>query len=65
MAHEIDLETAEKKASQLNTLLYILKDVDFDQLDRQSASDLIELAASLSDPVSSWLIEENAQKRGL
>lgn len=62
MAHEIKLEVAEKKAFQLNTLLYVLRDMDFNDLDGQQISALVELASSLSDSVSSWLIEENAQR---
>ncbi|MCU6238636.1 hypothetical protein KWH75_16355 [Morganella morganii] len=63
MAHEIKLEVAEKKAFQLNTLLYVLRDMDFNDLDGQQISALVELASSLSDPVSSWLIEENAHRK--
>lgn len=62
MAHEIKLEVAEKKAFQLNTLLYVLRDMDFNDLDGQQISALIALASSLSDPVSSWLIEENSRR---
>ncbi|WP_274369732.1 hypothetical protein [Morganella morganii] len=62
MAHEIKLEVAEKKAFQLNTLLYVLRDMDFNDLDGLQISALVELASSLSDPVSSWLIEEITQR---
>ncbi|HAT1528807.1 TPA: hypothetical protein PC505_001092 [Morganella morganii] len=63
MAHEIDLETAEKKASQLNTLLHLLSQSGFVTLDGQQLLDLVELAGSLADPVACWLIEENAQRK--
>ncbi|ETO41455.1 hypothetical protein [Morganella sp. EGD-HP17] len=65
MAHEIDLETAERKVSQLNTLLYVIKDADFIALDCQQVSDLFELASSLADPIACWLIEENEQRKEL
>lgn len=49
MAHEIYLETAERKASQLNTLLYLLSQSGFVTLDGQQLLDLVELAGSLAD----------------
>lgn len=58
MEHEIDLGTAVDKAAQLNALLFQLKAQCVDPI----TDNLIELASSLSDPVSSWLIEENSRR---
>lgn len=59
MAHEIKLETVTNKAAQLNALLFTISG---EFTGNPITDNLIELASSLSDPVSSWLIEENAQR---
>lgn len=60
MAHELNLESVAKKSSQLNALLFQLKNLRIPE--SPDVETLIELAHELSGDVVNWILEENAQR---
>lgn len=62
MSHEIKLSTAAKKSAQLSSLLFTINKENLRHRDTSVAEELIGLALDLSNDVSLFLLEENAQR---
>lgn len=62
MSHEIKLSVAAKKSAQLSSLLFTINKENLRHRDTSVAEELIGLALDLSNDVSLFLLEENAQR---
>ncbi|MEX9612280.1 hypothetical protein AB7Y92_19705 [Providencia manganoxydans] len=62
MSHEIKLSVAAKKSAQLSSLLFTINKENLRHRDTSVVEELIGLALDLSNDVSLFLLEENAQR---
>ncbi|EMC8779198.1 hypothetical protein MKT60_016775 [Providencia rettgeri] len=62
MSHEIELSVAAKKSAQLSSLLFTINKENLRHKDTSTIEELIGLALDLSNDVSLYLLEENAQR---